>query len=755
MTTPNFTFLSATTTRGLIASGEGADEFFHPTLPASLEPSNGFLTVLNGWNLNRRLADTTGYTGAAATAVELLQMRAPRLAIVPAVSAPGAGRIFSRTAFWRYRFRDSRTGEHSGLSPIPGQKLNMGTEQPVGGTGYIGQKAFFHILVTDAPAHADTVDLFRCGSNRADVVYLVESKSILGLTYVSFTDNYTDEEILLKEIVSLDVPSGPTWAEGIMPPMCKAWLHPGGFTFYFGIRRMGRRWHGGSSTSVAVTQGSDLLTLSASASQPRIVEPGRIGQRVLFFATADLTDPITDPTAYFLVKCESELTFRIYPEIQVSSELAADATATWYFAIVDQRDARETWIGDSGKPWLIPPEWVVATGDDYDDGVMAWFALNGQTYLQTRRRTIAVLDDYSTKPWLTMRFAQIAPEGAVGLWAGCETPFGYVYVTEKKGVRLFSGSSVGPLDRDSGPLSSFLAETQFERFEPSMLEEVRCIYDPVGHAVYVAYVPTGGSVISEAIVFSAGDGVWRGPYRVAFCTAGDVRTTSSDNALVVGDHYGNLLTLDEQVLDVVPATGSTLTTTGTITAVTRNRIFTDSGATFNADADERLRGCPVWFTNAAGTALYFARIADVLSGTQLELDGPPVDEDGATATLTTGWTYSIGAIRWEAITACVDGGDAALPKRIEEIHFRFRRGTASTTFEVGCAEDSNGTYAGQRTDASTAAVEPKDVNGTVWARVALEREGAEFQFRIRGLSRTGDPKITNVIIPMHAMTGTL
>ena len=83
-TAPNYRFKNATATRGLISSGEGSAEFLHPSLPTKFIPSNGFLLILNGWNLNRRMADTVGHDGTASTAVQLLQMRAPRQALMPA-----------------------------------------------------------------------------------------------------------------------------------------------------------------------------------------------------------------------------------------------------------------------------------------------------------------------------------------------------------------------------------------------------------------------------------------------------------------------------------------------------------------------------------------------------------------------------------------------------------------------------------------------------------------------------------------------
>lgn len=758
MSTPAFAFRAATTSRGLIAAGEGSTEFLHPLLPTTLHASNGFLMILNGWNLNRRMADVTGYSGAAATAVEMLQMRAPRQPLLPAVGWMGAGRVFGTDYFWRYRWYDSRTGECSGFSPLPAWRTNLGTHQPPGGSTYLGQNAYFVLSVADAPAHADTLQLFRNTTSRADVVYLVEAVSIIGQTTVQIVDDNTDDELFFREPVTLGntvagtLPSGFSWDQGVMWPVCRAWPHPGGRTIYYGLRRFGRHWNTPQAT---VTEGSDLVTIKTSANLMRIVEPGRVGQRVRFFATHDLNNPIDDPTVYRFLKAESAFTFRIWPEIQVSADVAADATVDLSMAIEDDRDARWSFLSEVGKPWLIDPKKIVATGEDYDDGVMAWFSLWGRTFVQTRRRLIAVLDDFTLDPSLTMSFSGIADEGMVGFDAGCVTPFGWVYVNEKLGPRLFDGQRTMPLDSDATSASDFMAATQFDAFEPSMLEEVRCVWDAEAYAVVVSYVPTGGSTLRECMVYDVGTGVWRGPYRERVTASGELRTTTAENKVVVGDDFGGLLVREEQVLDVVPDYSFGTTLEGAIASVQNPRVFTVTGATFDVDADERLRGSPVIFANAAGTAVYHATIADVLGATQLELTGPPVDEDGVTATMVAGWTFGIGSIRWEGITAGIDGGEPIMPKIVKFLGVRYKRGTAATTWELGCAEDFNGTYAGERTSSTVATAPTDDVNASVYAEMALEREGAAFQLRVRGTSRTGDPQITGALLKLQADEGTL
>lgn len=755
MTVPNLSLLDAVTSRGLISAGEGSTEFWHPLLPTDLYEAHGYLVALNGWNLNRRLADVTGYSGATATAVELLQMRAPRRTLAPQITAVGTGQVFGTGYFWRYRWRDSRTGETSGLSPLPTARFNLGVETPPGGSGYLGQSALFYFDVADAPAHADTLDLFRPASSFPSVLYLAESRVITGLSYVTIIDDNSDDDLLVgREVISLDVPSGFTWAEGLMWPLARAWLHPSQRTFYWGLRQFGKLSF--SSNKASVTQGSDLVSIQATVTNAaRIIEPGRVGQRVRFYATFDAADPIQDPTVYRFVKAESATTFRVHPELQVSNDLAAAATALWYWEIEDDRPPGWTFMSEAGKPWLIDPAKTVAAGGDGTDGAMAWFAIDARVFHQTLERMYAVDGDGTEDPSLSMQFTALAAEGTTGLWSGCLTPAGWVYVHRKRGIRLFDGVQFRPLDRASIPADDFKPQTQFDRFEPTALSEVVVVFDETTKEVVVSYVPTGGGTHRETISFSLGAQTWRGPHRESVAAAGELRSSSTDRETIVGDSFGGLIKRGEQALDVTPTIGGMPTTTGTITSVQTRRIFTDSSGVFANDGDERLRGSPIWFTNAAGTVRYFARIADVLSGTQLELDGPPIDEDGGIATLTVGWSYSIGAIRWEAVTACLDGGEPVKPKVAKLFNVRFARGATSESFEVGCAEDGNGTYAGERTSSSAATAPTKDVNAAVFGEFPLEREGAMFQIRLRGLARNGEPQITGAILVLDVEGGTL
>ena len=756
MSTPSYKFVNADLSRGLISAGEGSTEFYHPLLPLEMFASAGFLILLNGWNLNRCQSDTTGYDGTVATAIHLLQMRAPREPAAPLISWPGQGRVFRPGAKWRYRWYDSRTGEFSGLSPIPDTEINMGVITPFNSTTYLGQTAYFYIPTASKPASADTIQLFANTTQQDDVWYLADEGSIGSSSYVLLTDDNTDDELYLKLSVVTGAPStltaGMTWPEGIMPPVVKAWLHPSGRVFYYGLRRFGRSFAGATGFYATVTEGSDLCTISNPSGIPRIIEPGRVGQRVRFYDTAALSDPIEDPTVYRIVKVESAYEFRVWPELKVSSSLTAGASANFFFSIEDDRDARWTWMSEPNKPWLIDPLKTIAAGDDYDDGVMAWFSIGKRVFMQTNRRIYEAVGSASEDPSRSTLFIPVSEEGSIGYWAGCETPFGWVYVHETRGVRYFDGVQSYPLGRGGDPFSDFLPVDQFADFEPSMAEEVRCLYDAGSRTVIISYVPTGQSCLKETLTFHTGERVWRGPHRESVFSTGLLRSTTASNVFVTGDMFGSLSTRESSTKDSPTVTN--FLGTGTITSVTSKRIFVDTGSTFLADSDERLRGCPVWFND--GTYNYFARVSDVLTTTTLELDGPPIREDGTLGTLTVGWTFSIGAIRWSLTTGYVDGGgDPARPLEALSLNVRFERGSSAETFECGAAEDGNGTFAGVRVSSSSSAAATRDTNGKVHGEMRLKREGALVQLRLRGTSVYGTPAIARAVLVAEEREGAL
>lgn len=756
MTAPAFSFRNAATSRGTVSSTEGSAEFYHPLLPVSLVAASGFLLVLNGWNLNRCLLDTVGPDGTSSTATQLLQMRAPREPISPLLSMVGEGRVFRAGAKWRYRWRDSRTGIFSGLSPLPDFEYNVGEDSLAGADTYLGQKAWFYLPTSGKPPAADTIDLFANSTQEDDVWYLADSQAIGSASYVLLTDDHTDDELFASLSVvtgsQTATPAGPTWSEGVMSSYVKAWLAPTNRVFYFGIRRFGRS--GPQAEYAAVTQGSDLVTISGTLySSP--IEPGRVNQRVRFYSA--LVTPINDPTVYRIVKVESSMTFRVWPEVAVSAELAAGATANWYYAIEDDRDARWTQMSEPNRPWLIDPLKTLAAGDDAEDGVLHWFTtpgsgdLNsatgtGRVFMQTARRIYATSGSVisggvvSDNPAVSTMFTVAVGEGTTGFWSGCETPAGWAYWHAERGARLFDGIASRSLERVPDLYGETLAKDQVATFEPSMLEEIRAVYDEVNRVVLFSYTPTGGSTPTRVMAFYMPERCWRGPNRDVILAAGKIRSTTTADVLVTGDADGNLLVREAQSLDVTP-TVSGLLGTSVVSSVTSSRIMVDTSNHFSTDSDEAVRGSPIWFSD--GTYYYFARIVDVLDDNTIELDGPPVREDGTAATLTAFWTYGIGSIRWSLTTTYIDAeGDPAKPIEAFSLDLRLRRGAASETFEAGCSVDGGTTFVG----VSDGAAPTRDVSGKIHARMRFKQRGGVVQLRLRGISRNGEPQIVRPVL---------
>lgn len=757
MTAPAFRFYSATTDRGLISSGEGSTDFYHPLLPATLFSLGGFLVALNGFNLNRSYADTVGHDGTATTACQLLQMRAPREPIMPLLSWLGSGRVFRPGAKWRYRWYNSRTGVYSGLSPLPDTPTNIGAEVPPGGTTYLGQTAWFNIPTTNKPAAADTIQLFANTTQEDEVWYLADEQPTGSSSYVLVTDDNTDEELFTQLSVVTgnpsSIPAGMSWGEGIMWPVVKAWLSPSGRAVYFGIRRMGNLRD--FVSTAGVTQGSDLVSISGSPPYTDVFPPGRIGQRIRFYNTADVNDPFQDPTVYrFLQMNEGTNGFKVYPELQVSAGLAAGASAVLYWALEDDRDDRWSWISEPGKPWLIDPLKTLAAGEDFDDGVRHWFNVGTRVFVQTKRRIYEAVNFTTEDPSRSTLFSPKVSEGTPGFWSGCETPFGWVYYHPTRGIRVFNGEYSAPLDGIGNPFQEFLAQTQFQRFEPSMAEEVRCYYDGENHGVVVSYVPTGSGTLREALYFSCAEKVWRGPYRTRIYASGQLRTTANADVTTFGNDFGALFTRETQALDYIQ-TMTSYAGTGTAQTILSTRQINDgTPAVFDADGDQRARGAPVWFSD--GTYSYFATIADIVSSTTVELDAPPVREDGTAATLQQNWTYGIGTIGWSAVTAYLDADDDPVkPVEFFKLDVRYKRGTASETFEAAASENANGTYSGVRTSSTTATAATRDVNGNVHGELRLKREGAVIQLRLRGKARNSDPQITKAILIAEEREGAL
>lgn len=690
-------------------SGAGSIE---PLVRYGMVPAPGMLLCLNGISENTRMAAPTEEVLPGLP----LMIEAPRAELVPMLTGPTQeGRIFGKGYKWRYRYVRSLTGEASGLSPIPSEGWDLGSEE---GADYVGETAIIGLEVGlgTFPYVQDRVELFRNTSGQESLwLKVAEAEYDGSSTQVYFTDNLSDEELSSKEDAALK--PNPSYLDGIMPAMSKCHIHSTGRAMYYGVRRRGRMYSTGNS---------DQMTEGSNDFSPTFYNGA--GRELVGFRFRPLTDTtdadIDDDTNYRIVSLSS-----------ISPAAKSTVTVkTW--EIVDDRDGRMVYQSEPGAPSQIDPTKAFSVGLDRDDDLMHIFQMGGVTFSASRRRLIRWDEDNSDAPHFTTRFQIVAEEGQAGLDAGVVTPFGYVFVNER-GVRVFDGASVGALGVGS-VYEDFPAAEQFIRFEMDNLADVLTIYDPDHNKVHVSYVRVDGNIPERTMTFDPETGSWRGPNRRHVFSAGTLRNASGEDVFVLGDNLGNLVIDEDAVTDVLPDI-STHTISGTITAVSdgNGMVITDSAATFDPDGDAALTGVPIVFTETDGS-IQVNWIARVLSTTKLQLLNLPV------RAMTTGWAYNIGAIRWRADTAYFDSGESFQPHKIERVRMRFERGTADS-FEMQVALDGG------------AFEDLVDTSHSTVDKVALapevKRRAACHQLRLQGTATAGEPRITRAQAEIDVRTG--
>ena len=744
MTVP-FTYSNHFSTQG-IQTGTWA-EYWHTTLPTQVFAANGYCILLNGYNTNARLADLTDAAGSDDNAVYPLQMGAPSDEMYPLLSAVGTGKVYGNGLKWRLRFRNSKTGEVSGMSPIPDEGLNVGTEIVDGSNSYLGQTAYFRMSQTSDPLYqaypgSDEVQLLRNTAGQDELWYVVDTQTIS--TTVTFTDNTPDEDLVFNELASV-LPC-PDFGQSLMPPVAKAFLHPSGRVWYYGTRKMGKYGLPGT-VSLTATTGENYFYLPAAGTEtvdPIPVFRNRVGQKLIVGTTGE-EYRITQVHQSGVI---TRNVYFVYPPAETTGG------TTWY--IEDDRDTRAIYMSEPGLPWCIDPLKTVYIGADTNDEVYNIFTLHGRTYVQTRRRIYAVINDYSEDPSLTLQIQAVSEEGTVGFNSGCVTPFGYVYLHPTLGVRLFDGVSSMALPAKSA-YDDFQPKTQFDDIDPSFITETLVVWDVGSRKVYVSYIPNGNLHHRGVLSFSPDDGNWRGPHFMNIYSAGSMFSSTSDETTVFGDDFSNLFQMDQQALDMVPSV-SGMTLTGSVASVANLQI-TVTSATFDPSSDHSLRGCPIFFTRVKnGSTSYFrGRIHSVVSATTLQLESSPFEEStGAQVDIaisgTETWAFTIGAIRWYAETAYVDAGEPIQPKTVERIRLRWERpaSSGSDTFTVGDDAEDTGTFSTEGGAGTETSVDP---TGNIYGDVRIRVNGVAHKFRFRGTSETGHPKITAAVADIDVRSG--
>lgn len=735
----NLNLRLASASRGETTLAPAESELFHPFARTSLVDTGGFLLVLNGISTNRRLS-------AFDSTPEALQMPAPMDSISPTLFGPGSGRVFGNDLFWCYRWKNSDTGEVSGLSPLSAWGTNVGTEVVDGSDNYLGEKVIFRIVVnTTRPNGADTVQLFRNTTSQKKVFLLVqEIQFIIGTVAVLMEDDKTDDELGQSEQAAFR--SAPDATYGAMPPVAKAYRHSNGRTMYyggfrFGTHRVGRVTITADSSLVAPSNG-DTLNIYPYARY------NRIRQRFIPLKRASDNVVIEDPTHYTIVNVDSYNNtpvmnnLYVHPAIQTNNQMSAGSVEVLY-EIRDDRDLREVHISDVFNPTQVDPANSIFIGRDRDDSPCLITEVGEATFAVTRKG-IYRLDALDTlDPSLSVSIVPVVEEGAAGLWAACYTPMGIVYLHENLGVRLFDGKSSLPLG-GSSPAEEFQPKTQLAALEKSLFDQALLYFDPINFRVVLSSVWLAGSDEAVSFSYDPGTGSWRGPHFMSRYVTGDVADLGSGRTFVTGDQHGNVIREEYQVLDLLDTdTGQTVT--GTVASVA-GLVFTVTAATFNPSSDYRMRGAPIWFLT--GSTYYRSVVSDVVSATQIRLLYPPVDESGNVGTLAAGWTFGVGSIRWRATTAYLDAGEPIQPKTMERVRLRFQRGTASDPFTVANDAEDSGTFTTETGSAATV-----DPNSSVYAEPRIRKNGVTHKLRLTGTSRGGEPKISGAIADIDVHGG--
>lgn len=735
---PSFDFSNATASNGAAQEGIAQYDPFDKYAPTTLHGAGGFLLVLNGVNINRRMTDVLGPDGTASDAIYPLQIIAPRFAVAPLLSSLGQGRVFGTGFHWRIRCRNSRTGEVSGLSPLADTAINLGSEITQGSTYYVGQTAYIRVDEVYLPGGDwDYLDLFRNTSAQQDVFYLQGTAARVVGGQITFTDDTPDEELLLNETHLLN--PAPSWQDGIMPPVCGAYQHPTNRTLYFGLRRMSAFETSGITVTIGV--GATSFAVGSSSTDYRPVEQARIGQR--FVPLQYISQDINDPTNYRIIDISPDgLTVYIWPPIQKTALISTSGSYAVTWRIDDDRDGRALYFSEPNKPLVVDPLQTLYVGEDYSDEIQAVFGVGGVTYVHTLKGLFALQNDFTENPFLSTYVTKVSSEGITGQRAGCLTPWGWVYLHRDLGVRIFSGGQSQPLGAQDG-LMVFAPQTQFGSFMADGMNMAVMAFDGYTGKVYLSYIGTGRSCLDQVLTYDFQTGVWRGPHPMRLQSVGRVLGSGGEDLQVFGDDLGNIYTPEASTGYDLVVNDVDNTMSGTVAGVTSDS-FDCNSATFDGSGDKRLRGAPIWFESQAGIR-YYSFIAEV-DGDDVYLVHPPVTLDGSQGTLAAGWTFKVGGIGWRATTAYIDAGEPIQPKKALIGRARFERVTAAGgdfTFKVD--PDDTGTFAGESTSVTT-------IN-KIYAEPRFMVQGAAHKFRLEGLTQTAKPRITVAAVDMEVKGG--
>lgn len=742
-------------------------ERLDPYMPATMLATFGRMLLLNSVNTNAQLP----FAGNKNNNLAPLLLPTPRSPLTPLLSGFGAGNVFGSDYFWRYRWKNSRTGDVSGLSPLPAFRWNLGVETSPGAGTYLGQTAFFRLFCSitagEAPAFADSLQLFRNVSGREDTLIQVAEKLFptdtgAGTTFIDITDDMTDEQLsAVTETAGLN--PNPSYDEGTVPPVQKAFAHGTGRVFLYGINRMGPYRTGSLNITL------DEYTINRGDTTSFWTQ-ARVGQGLRLLKTSGGTT-IDDPTVYRIVQIASTGDkLYVTPAIKTNSQFGSATTLNGVtYEIVDDRDERTLYMSEPNMPTNYDLLKTLYVGFDLDDSLYHVFTMNGVTFAQTKRHLYRLINDTTLDPSLSVQVQLVANEGTVGFWSGAVTPLGWVFLHATLGVRVFDGETIQSLGANNS-YEQFLAKTQFlggegdvnnqligfqnTGFNQSMLSQTRVIYDPQEHLIHVYYVPANAWSISEELVFDPTTMALRGPWRRRATAAGMLKNPGGDEVFVFGDDFGNISIDQQQALDLY----TKALAGGSISGGGNGWILVDGTAPFDNSTYQE-EGIPVLIDfPGAGSALDLPitpasvgrpHIINVVDGSTLIVEYPNVVWDTRVTS-----PYTMGAQRWYAVTAFFDAGEPVQPKQMDYLRLRMRVGTSTAKIGVFLsAVTTYGTSVGESGSLTRETINPANTDEPGYAKVRLFAESRVFALEMYGTATTTDPQIVVVIADIDVREG--
>lgn len=752
MTTPlSYQFSEAINIAGL-STGARID-YWERRVGTSIVPAFGALLVLNGIDHNQKVVNPL----ASANYLPLVG-NAPYGELAPLLGPIGAGSVFGKNYKWLYRFKASTTGEVTGFSAVPVNGVSLGMELTSGSV--LGQDASFTLAGRggDDGTYFDRIQLFRNTSNDFSIYYLVKEVANPGSGSTVFVlDDVTDETLLVSGAETDGLLPNPSHAVGPPWPCAKAYAHPSGAFCLYGTIPM-PPFRNGTATIAAdaytATITGDYTPIGVTPAGGGVDVPrNRVGQRFVPLTTSG-GSTIT-PTQGYRV-CALGLG-SVEGEVDITPKWAEGALSGFHYEIIDDRDERTVFVSEPGKPSQYDLTKALSIGADRTDGVQHIWGFRSRRFAITKRRIYAWGNDSFVDPDVIVSFTEVAQEGACGLWAMAETPAGLVFIEATKGPRIFQATSSSDIGVDPPmPLGGasaehkFLALTQFQGVDPDYLGQTRVLYDPIRHQVYVSYCPLGGGGLEESLVFDMATGVWRGPWRTHLTSTFELIDDGGARRQVFGDEFGNVLTADGAALDVVNQfTGQIIT--GTISTVDGKHVFTANSAVFDPNSDKRVIGCPIVFSDGAGN--YYTNWIAGYASNQFQLLNIP------SPALQAGWTFQIGALRWQLTTAPINAGEPIQPKTFVKLRTGFERGhTGDSTALLGVAVNGGTTFETEIAGAETTIDPAADTEGTgddgsVYTEGRIMRHGRNFQIRVRGTSVKQTPKLTQEVADIDVGSG--